>query len=72
MRENTFCVNTWDAGCIWGKLVDWVEINKIARSNANGRFVSDLRYCGNHLDYSTNKAYAVFYTEEINYIVPLH
>lgn len=69
MKNNDFCVNTLDVGSIWGTLVDWIEINKIARSC--GAFVSNLQYCGNYLDYHTGKVYAVFYTEQTNYFVLL-
>lgn len=68
--KNEFCINTFEHGTIWGELVDWIKINKIARSGC--RFVSDLRYCGNHMDYTNGKVYAVFYTDMVNYIVPLH
>lgn len=68
--KNNFCVNALDVGCIWGELVDWIQINKIARSG--GRFVSELQYCGNYLDYSTSKVYAVFHTEAVNYFVELN
>lgn len=69
MENNNFCVNTLDVGSIWGKLVNWIEINKIARSC--GAFVSNLKYCGNYMDYKTKNVYAIFYTEETNYFIQL-
>ena len=67
--NNKFCINSLDVGCIWGDLVDWIKLNKIARSC--GGFVSELQYCGNYMDYETGSVYAVFYTKASNYFVLL-
>lgn len=67
--ENNYCIHSLDVGCIYGQLVDWIKLNKIARSG--GSFVSELQFCGNYKDYTNGSVYAVFYTKAVNYFVKL-
>ena len=69
MKNNEFCINTLETGSIWGNVVDWPKLNKIAKKSGN--FASDVRYCGIYLDCDTSKVYAVFHTEQANYFVLL-
>lgn len=65
MRKNDFCINTTDAGSIWGKMSDWAEVNKVAKSNVT------VEYLGNYMTWDDDNVYAVFHTEEVNYFVKI-
>lgn len=64
MGKNEFCINTTE-GCIWGKMSDFAEINKVAKSKVT------VRYLGNYITWKDDNVYAVFHTEEVNYIVKI-
>lgn len=63
-RNNDICLNTIDVGCIWGKMSDFAEVNRVAKSNIS------VQYIGNYMTWDNN-VYAVFHTDKINYIVLL-
>ena len=65
MRKNDFCINTMDAGSIWGKMSDWPEVNQVAKNNVK------VEYLGNYMTWEDNNVYAVFHTEEVNYIIKI-
>lgn len=59
------CLNTIDAGCIWGVMSDWVTLNRITKSNGN----LTVEYIGNYLTYDCGDVYAVFHTRNENYFI---
>lgn len=54
-----------DAGSIWGKMSDWPEVNQVAKNNVK------VEYLGNYMTWEDNNVYAVFHTEEVNYIIKI-
>lgn len=66
MDKNKDCINTIDAGSIWGKRSEWAEVNKIAKGGKG-----PVEYLGNFLTYDDDHVYAVFHTEEVNYIIKI-
>jgi hypothetical protein len=65
MRKNDVCINTTDAGSIWGNWSDWAEVNKVAKSGV------EVKFLGNYMTWDDDNVYAVFCTEESNYFVKL-
>lgn len=65
MVNTEFCIHTTDAGTFMGKLSNWPEVNKIAKSGV------PVSYLGNYMTWDDDTVYVVFRAEEVNYIVKL-
>lgn len=65
MKPNDFCINTEESGSIWGKISDWAEVNKIAKTGKE-----PVEYLGNFLTWE-NEVWAVFCTHKVNYLVKI-
>lgn len=58
LRFKNVCLNTIDAGCIWGILSDWDTLNRITKKERG----LDVKYLGNYRTYDDDNVYSVFHT----------